>query len=366
MSVIPDVIVIGGGVIGLSISRELKLRGVGRVRLLEKGRVGREASWAAAGILAPQVEADEDGDFFRLCYASNNIYPDYAAGLLAETGIDVELDQRGTLYAGFDECDAEEFEQRHRWQSDAGLSVEKLGRAGINVLEPNVSDRAECGLFFPDDGQVENRKLVEALTASVRSLGVEIEEGVEVNEIITGAGNVEGVETSNGHIHCGHVVIATGAWSSLIKIGDSALPVKVKPIRGEMICFEPGEVNVQHVVYSSRGYLVPRADGRLLAGATAEDVGFDSETTADGRRTLINVAEEIIPALNEHKPTDHWAGLRPYADGGLPFIGKVEGVGGLFAAVGHFRNGILLTPITARIIGDAVAGGTAASHTVKF
>jgi len=200
----------------------------------------------------------------------------------------------------------------------------------------------------------------------VRSLGVEIEEGVEVNEIITGNGNVEGVATENGRIHSDRVVIATGAWSSLIKIGDSALPVKVKPIRGEMICYEPRGVSVQHVVYSRRGYLVPRADGRLLAGATAEDVGFDSETTADGRRTLINVAEEIVPALSDQKLTDHWAGLRPYADGGLPFIGKVEGVGGLFAAVGHFRNGILLTPITARIIGDAVAGGTAASHTVKF
>jgi glycine oxidase len=129
-----------------------------------------------------------------------------------------------------------------------------------------------------------------------------------------------------------------------------------------MICYHPGDIRVQHVIYSRRGYLVPRADGRLLAGATAEDVGFDPTTTDAGLRSLQGVAVEIVPALKEKEVTDHWAGLRPYADGGLPFIGPVDNVRGLFAAVGHYRNGILLTPITARIIADAVLGDDAASH----
>ena len=359
-----DTLIIGGGVIGLSIARELKLRSEGRVRVLEKALMGRESSWAAAGILAPQVEAEDDGEFFRLCYESNKMYPRFADELLRETGIDVEFNTLGTLYVGFDEHDAEEFDRRYRWQSASGLKVEQLDRIGISTLERNVSDRAEFGLFFPDDGQVENRKLVGALMASARSLGVELEEGVSVNAIITDSGRVRGVETAGDRIYADNVVIATGAWSSLIKIGEAALPVSVKPIRGEMICYEPREVSLRHVVYSSRGYLVPRSDGRLLAGATAEDVGFDRGTTRAARQTLQNAAEEIVPALDQCEIKDHWAGLRPYADGGKPFIGKVGEVDGLYVAVGHFRNGILLAPVTASLIADAVAGQASSTHTI--
>src|SRR6476646_2057050 len=148
-----ETLIIGGGVIGLAIARELKKRGAGRVRVLEKGRVGREASWAAAGILAPQVEADEDGEFFRLCYASNKMYRAFADELRNETGIDVELDRRGVVYLGFEETDLREFEHRFGWQSAAGLKVEKLDPAQLRTLEPDASNRAMSGLLFPDDGQ---------------------------------------------------------------------------------------------------------------------------------------------------------------------------------------------------------------------
>src|SRR6476646_5991808 len=182
-----ETLIIGGGVIGLAIARELKKRGAGHVRVLEKGRVGREASWAAAGILAPQVEADEDGEFFRLCYESNKMYRVFADELRDETGIDVELDGRGVVYLGFDETDEREFNHRLKWQSAAGLKVKKLDRTQLKTLEADASDRAISGILFPDDGQVENRKLVEALAASAKSRGVEIEEGIEVSSVVSGA-----------------------------------------------------------------------------------------------------------------------------------------------------------------------------------
>jgi glycine oxidase len=354
-------VIIGGGVIGLSIARELKKRGVGRIRVLDRGRVGREASWAAAGILAPQVEADDDGEFFRLCYESNRMYRAFADELLHETGVDVELDQSGTLYVGFAERDEGEFVRRYEWQRAAGLKIEKLAQAEIRSLEPDVSDSAACGLYFPDEGQVENRKLVEALAAFARNNGIEISEGVEATGVSIRKDRVAGVETPSGEIPAEMVVIATGAWASHIQLGGARLPLRVKPIRGQMICYKPELVNIRHVVYSRRGYLVPRTDGRLLAGATVEDVGFDAATTSEGRRTLEDVAAEIAPHLDQSEVTDHWAGLRPYADGGLPYIGPVNGVDGLFAAVGHFRNGILLTPITARLFADVFVGEKAVS-----
>ena len=360
-----ETLIIGGGVIGLSIARELKKRGVEKVTVLERGRVGREASWTAAGILAPQVEADADDDFFRLCYESNRMYPALAAELLDEMGIDVELSRHGTLYLAFDAEDEKEFDHRFAWQTAAGLNVERLDCSQVKALESDVSDSVIGGLYFPDDGQVENRKLVDALAASAKLSGVDIREGIEVKSIVSGQGFVTGVETTKGRIPADRVVITTGAWASHIELGGAQLPVDVKPIRGQMICYRPHEVAIRHVIYSRRGYLVPRPDGRLLAGATVEDVGYDSNVTDEALRSLQDVAVEIAPGLGSSEVTDHWAGLRPYSVGGSPFIGPIKEVEGLFAAVGHFRNGILLTPITARIIADAVLGSNSAAYKVN-
>jgi glycine oxidase len=360
-----ETLIIGGGVIGLSIARELKKRGVEKVTVLERGRVGREASWAAAGILAPQVEADADDDFFRLCFESNRMYPALAAELLDETGIDIELSRHGTLYLAFDVEDEKEFDHRFAWQTAAGLNVERLDRSEVKALEPDASDSVIGGLYFPDNGQVENRKLVDALAASAKRLGVDIREGVEVKSVLSDQGKIVGVETMQGHMPADRVVITTGAWASHIELGEVQLPIEVKPIRGQMICYRPHEVAIRHVIYSRRGYLVPRADGRLLAGATAENVGFESGVTDDGLRTLRDAAVEIAPGLCTSEVVDHWAGLRPYSVGGLPFIGPVKTVEGVFAAIGHFRNGILLTPITARMIADTVLGANNAAYKVN-
>jgi glycine oxidase len=349
-----DILIVGGGVIGLAIARELHRRGAGSIRLLERGQPGREASWAAAGILAPQVEADADGEFFRLCYESNRMYPGFAAELFDETGIDIELDRGGVIYAGFNELDEMEFDSRFAWQTSARLNIQKLSASEIRELEPEISERATCGLLFPDDGQVENRKLVEALIKFASSKGIEIATGVEAKSIAAKGDSVE-VVAGGETFSAGALVIATGAWTSLIKLGEHTLPVEVKPIRGQMICYRPPQ-NFSHVVYSHRGYIVPRTDGRLLVGATVEDVGFDKSMTDEGLEHLKQVGCEIAPMLCDIKIAGRWAGLRPYAIRDEPFVGKLAGLTNVFAAVGHYRNGILLAAITAKIIADEVLG----------
>lgn len=358
-----DILIIGGGVIGLAIAREMRRRGDLSIRILERGRPGREASWAAAGILAPQVEADEDGAFFRLCYQSNKMYPEFAAELFEETGINIELDRRGLLYLGFDEQDEAEFDLRFRWQRAAGLRVERLYSSDVRELEPNVSESVRCGLLFPDDGQVENRKLIEALMLYSDANQIEIVTDDEAR-LVSPSNKAVKVETNRDVYQAGTVVIATGAWTSLIEFGEGALPIEVKPIRGQMISYRP-QATFSHVVYSQRGYLVPRADGRLLVGATVEDVGFDKATTSDGIAKLKQIGTQIAPCLERLDITDQWAGLRPFAFRDEPFIGEVPGMKNVFAAVGHYRNGILLAPITAKMIADQILSVAKATDAVK-
>jgi len=356
MAISLDVIIVGGGVIGLAIARELHMRGIGNISVLDKGAPGREASWAAAGILAPQVEADEADHFFRLCYESNRIYRAFADELFDETGVDIELDQTGTLFVGFDDEDTAEIERRLAWQTAAGLAVKHLDAGETREIEPALSSRIHGGLFFPHDGQVENRKLVEALMRYASLNRINILESADGQSVVLNNGAAAGVTTSTETFSADIVILAAGAWTAAIKIGATVLPVEVKPIRGQMISYRPESPICRHVVYSRRGYLVPRADGRLLVGATAEDVGFDKSMTEAGINDLKAAGAEMAPTLARLNIDDNWAGLRPYAPGGRPVIGRVPSIDDLFAAVGHFRNGILLTPITAKLIADAVAG----------
>ena len=346
-----DVIIIGGGVIGLTIARELALRGVSDVALIERARPGAEASSAAAGILAPQVEADHSDEFFRLSCASRDIYPDFADALREETGIDVELDTTGTLYLGFTPEDEEELRRRYQWQESEGLRVEWLTGDDARRLEPEISGNVRCALRFPNDFQVENRHLIEALVIANEELGVRLVTDCDVNALKIDPEKVCGVETSLGFIGCPTIVVAAGAWSSFI---DSLPPISIEPVRGQMLCFAPQPQIARHVLYSSLGYLVPRRDGRLLAGSTSEHVGFDKSVTDEGASAIRSMAVEIAPAVDHMPLIDSWAGFRPRAEDDLPVLGPSESVQGLFYATGHYRNGILLAPITGKVIGEAI------------
>ena len=343
-----DVTIIGGGVIGLTIARSLRRRGVPRVTVIESGDFGQEASWAAGGILAPQVEANEPDNFFRLACASRDIYPQFAADLKKESGIDVELDTTGTLYVGFSDADEAEFQRRFEWQRREGFNVEWLGGDTARELEPCLSQKVRCALRFSDDYQVENRKLVQALLRANEKAGAHLVSKCEVNRLQIENGRVRGIETSQGLLPATTVVVAAGAWAS------NLTDVEIAPVRGQMLCFEAKPPIARHVIYSSHGYLIPRHDGRLLAGSTTEHVGFDKRVTADAVAKIKDMAFEIAPSIESLPLIDSWAGFRPKAIDGLPVMGRSPEIDGLIYATGHYRNGILLAPITGRLIADAI------------
>src|SRR5216684_2604076 len=233
-----DVVIIGAGVIGLTIARALAQRGVGELMLIERGRPGAEASWAAGGILAPQVEVDRQDDFFQLACASRDLYPEFAEQLKEETGVDVELDTTGTLSLGFTSKDEAELRRRYEWQQGEGLEVEWLTGDEAQQLEPGVSAEVRCALRFPRDFQVENRRLISALVRANEELGNQLVNGSSVKALRIKHERVCGVETSSGFVDTPVVVIAAGAWASLIGSPDAKLPaLTIEPVRGQMLCF---------------------------------------------------------------------------------------------------------------------------------
>lgn len=347
--------------IGLAVARALARRGLSDVVLIERGSLGAESSSAAAGMLAPQAEADCADDFFHLARQSRDLYPAFAAALLEETGIDIELETTGTLYLAFTDDDVRELEKRYEWQCKAGLPLEMLRTEDARQLEPAISENVCAALRFPLDMQVENRRLISALAAATEKLGVRLVTGTTVTFLKTDGRGVAGVETSHGFVSSNIVIVASGAWTSLLAMESSShraaksLPsFGIEPVRGQMLCFEANPQIARHVIYSPRGYIVPRRDGRLLSGSTTEHVGFDSRVTAEGVSSILSAAMEISQRIGALPIQASWAGLRPRAADGLPVLGSYAEIDGLFYATGHYRNGILLAPITGELIAGAV------------
>lgn len=354
-----DVAIVGGGVIGLTIARALAQRGAGDVCLIERDGLGQEASFAAAGMLAPLAEANSQDDFFTLARRSRDLYADFAASLREETGIDIELDTTGTLFLALTYHDLVEIEKRYEWQTAAGLAVEKLTASQAQELEPCINQNVLGALRFPLDVQVENRRLLSALANSVAKLGVSMLTRTNVESLKIEKDRVTGVITSRGFISCPKVVIAAGTWSSFIRFSPAAqkAPLSIEPVRGQMVSFDARPQVTRHVIYSPRGYIVPRRDGRLLAGSTSELAGFARQVTAGGISSILQNALEIAPSISALPIVDTWAGLRPRAPDSLPVLGPCDEIGGLFYATGHYRNGILLAPVTGELITEAVVAG---------
>ncbi len=351
---ISDVLIIGGGIIGLSIARELHKKRSGKITILERGRIGKEASHAAAGMLAPNAETEKLDAFYKFCDESNKLYSAFAEELFDETGIDVELNKSGTLYLALTKTDSAEIRRRFDWQKSAGLEIELLSANETRRLEPFVSPDVRESLFFPNDWQVENRKLICALENYAEINQINICENVEIKRLIIENGKVIGVEAHAEKFYGEKVILTAGAWSSLIEAKNSNLP-EIKPIRGQMISFHTAKQLFERTIYSPRGYLVPRHDGRILIGATVEDVGFDKDLTQAGIATLCETAFEIAPSLASLDILEKWAGLRPLVKDGLPILGDFSSIENFFIATAHYRNGILLAPLTAKIMAEKIA-----------
>lgn len=362
MVVKSEFLIIGGGVIGLSIARALHKRGGRSITVVDKGIIGAEASWAAAGMLAPNAETHRADAFFRFCIESNALYSSFAEDLLDETGIDIDLDRRGTLCLAFNEPEEQAIREKFEWQRNAAIEVESLSAEDILKLEPDVSPSVRSGLFYPNDWQVENRKLVAALQRYAELNGVSLIENTAVAELSVEGERIIGAHTAKGEILAGTTIVTAGAWTSQLSSSKPKFAGQIRPIRGQMIGFQAPERLLNCVIYGPRGYIVPRADGRLLVGATVEDVGFHKEVTAEAIAELRAAASEIARVIGGLDIKEAWAGLRPCASDELPVIGRPGGIEGLMVATGHYRNGILLAPITANIVADEIASGIVSKY----
>ncbi len=348
-----DSAVIGGGVMGSAIALRLAQAGQ-RVLVLEKSIPGAEASSAAGGILGPQIEGEHDDPLFRLCLASRDAHASLAEELRELSGIDVGYRRCGLLRVSFAGEDPAPLASRLAWQRGAGLAIEELDGDEVRRLEPTLSAEIAAALHFPDEAQIEPRKLAEALPLAARALGVTYCKGL-VRRVDVDAGRVVGIEWEGGRIAADAVIVAAGAWTSLVE--GCGLPADaVQPVRGQMASLRLGGLGLSRVVFSSRGYLVPRGGGEVVTGSTMEHVGFDKCITAIGMAKILGNAMAVIPSLAEAAIASTWSGLRPCPRDGLPLIGA-GAVPGLFVASGHHRNGILLTPETARLLAEAVVSG---------
>jgi glycine oxidase len=359
----PDVVIVGGGVVGAALAWRLAKDGRSVV-LLERGEIGREASWAAGGILTPVHLADYPPALSALCDASAKLYPDLVRELRDDSGVDVEYRVCGFLIVERNDEEAGHTAQLEAFKRGAGLPVERLGLDALRELQPGLSSDVRGGLLLPDIAQIRNPRLAVAFAEAARKKGVDVRPNVQVTGFLRVPGRVNGVRTTQGDVYAGTTVIASGAWSGDV-LKPLGLALAVKPIKGQILLTQAAPGTIGPVIEAADTYLIPRADGKILIGSTLEDVGFDKRVTLDAVSSLAARAAAILPALGNLPLVTSWAGLRPSTPDRLPYIGRTS-MEGLLVSTGHYRNGILLSPISAALIADLIAGRTPSMDLAPF
>jgi glycine oxidase len=350
-----DVAIIGAGIIGLSIAFELASRGA-FVRVYDTGAPARAASWAAAGMLAPFTERLPDEAMQTLCESSLALYPSFAQTLHNVSSVDPQLRLDGILHTAFTSAALEQLRDRAQTLAGSGHSATVLDRDQTLAAEPVLGKHVAGALLVHGEGQIDNRRLGRALLAACELRGVRLHTGLENVEIECDARRVLGVRTNIGYVPAAAVVNAAGAWSSLIPGVPASCVPPVEPVKGQMLAIEIPKALMRRTTWIPGGYLVPRADGRLLVGATMEHAGYDVRITAGGLSALLSAVLTAAPALRDFAVSESWAGLRPSSPDERPFLGPTE-LDGYYLATGHYRNGILLAPATARLLADALERG---------
>lgn len=349
------IIVIGAGIIGLSISFYLKKNNLD-VTVIEKGKAGNEASFESAGMLAAQSEFDFYENFMDFCIKSREMYPDYCKDIEQASGISIDYKKSGMIRPALNEDQEKHLKSNYEWQKKQGFEIEFLNGDKLREIEPKLSKSILSGLYTKNDGRVNNRKLVEALILANKKNNVKIIENCEVKEYLTDNNKISGVKTNNGNIEADIVVNAAGAWSSLISKG--VIPnFEVKPIHGQLVSLQADREIMKKVIFASilgkGGYIVPRKDNTIILGSTVEDIGFEKRNTEEGINSIIKTCFNILPEFKNLKIKETWSGFRPLAEDNLPIIGKTN-IENLILATAHYRNGILLAPITAKAVTEIV------------
>ncbi len=350
-----DVVIIGGGVIGGAVAWSLARRGI-NVTIVEAGRIGRGASWASAGVLAPEWSAHDPPALTTLAEDSLASWEDWVGELEEHTGIGLNFRRDGLLNLWVDP-DAAHLPPELAVECPPDQRGERLSAAEVRKLEPLLTGPIAGGVLYSQDGQVDNPRLAPALIRAASDLGARVLTDSPVASWLGTAGRCTGVRTLNGlEISAGAVLIAAGAWSGpLAKASGVTLPVE--PWRGQMLAFDTPARPFRHIVFCGELVLVARPHGPLVVGTTLEKVGFDSRVTLAGLHHILARAERIAPGLGDLPLARSWAGLRPGSPDGLPYLGPVPGWEGLFAATGHGRKGIILAPITGELMARAVLDG---------
>jgi glycine oxidase len=341
-----DVAIAGGGLIGGAIALELAREGL-RVGVFDRAEPGREASWASAGILSPAPENPGAIPMVPLGKASLALYPEFVAAVEEISGQSAGFRPKGTVEALFSDDAVRQLSTLIALHHGLGLKAEPLRAEDARELEPALSSEVEAAALRPDEASVDNRALTQAVLQAAQSSGAEIFPGHTAEAIWREGGKCAGLQLQSERVSAKWTIVAAGSFSSQIEGVKAYAPVR--PAKGQMVALRADGVRIERVLWSERIYLVPRNDGRMLAGATVEYVGFDKHVTAGGVEKILAGAIELAPGLGSAQIEETWAGLRPDSPDHLPILGPTD-IDGLLVATGHFRSGVLLTPITARLI----------------
>lgn len=367
-----NVIIIGGGVIGLGIGWQLAKAGVS-VTIHEQAEAGRAASWAAAGMLAPLAEAhSEEPELLKLGSQSLACYPQWVQELEADAEMSIGYRVEGTLIVGLEPDDTHQLQHLYTAQQDLGLDVTWLTGREARDIEPALSPRVTAAIRCESDHQVDNRLMVKALQRAYQRYGGALYENSTIERIVINSEIVTGVQTQESFQTADMIILAAGCWSAQIEGLPDAIVPPVRPVKGQMLALqmETG-IRVKNVIRTVRArypmsvYLVPRTDGRLIVGATSEEMGFDTRLTAGGVFELLRGAWEAVPGVYELPLLETWTGLRPGSRDNAPILGETP-IKNLIYATGHYRNGILLTPITAYEISKLILTGETSETIAPF
>jgi glycine oxidase len=349
----PDVIVVGAGAIGTSIAFQAAKAGA-RVLLLDRGPVGGEATGASAGMIQLNPDRGTPAAYSALATESARLFPALAAELLERTGIDIGFRPAPLLHVALDEAEEAGLRAHRGWQVDQGMSVGWLdGKAALDA-EPALTPAVRAALLYQDHHQLLPRALARAMARAAADLGTVVREGVAVDRLLTEGSRVTGVGVGGDEFQAPEVVIANGAWASVWST-TLGTPIPVRPVRGQMVGLSTSGTLLRHVISSSAGYVLGKADGSTLVGTTVEEVGFDARPTAAAIAGLLAFGPRLVPRLADATVGAAWAGLRPGTPDHLPLLGRLPRWGGVLLAAGHFREGILLAPITGELVSDLLS-----------
>jgi glycine oxidase len=356
MSKIYDAVIVGGGIIGCSIAFQLAKRNL-RVLVIEKERMISEASSAAAGMLGAQSEFSSDSPMISLALKSRAMFPQLAEELKELTRIDIGLVQKGLIKLAFTESELCELQQQYQFWKTLDSSVRWLQQTELHELEPNVTAEVSGAMYIPNDGQVRADDLSFAFAKAASVSGAEIREYTEVVSFVTENDRVCGVVTKSEFIYADNVIVAAGAWSAKL-LKETGIELQMYPVKGECLSVITEQPLLQATVFAKNGcYIVPKRGNRLLIGATSMPNTFNKHVSVQGIYRLLERAQQIMPKLAEAKWEKTWAGIRPQTGDGLPYIGEHPIYKGLWMATGHYRNGIVLSPITGVLLADLITKG---------